>query len=196
MLLFRLMEVFFEVVFLHPSRKLSVGWSYDHSREDHPVSRKKYSWWTLLHVSCLPWGGFFISLCPRGWPLCWCFARLISLSSTRQTLARPVCPCCILLLSRCWPSMCLTFLAKCTSFLVKCVALLVKCVAWFISLLWITSYFLLFHRESHSRCLALVYYLHIASLSTWDRSGFESVSSSSKDSILKYIRRFVSNICH
>lgn len=63
-----------------------------------------------------------------------CFARLVSSYCSQIGLLSLLSSSCILLLSRCWPLSCFSFVAKLTS-------VYTKCVAWLISLLWLCLLF-------------------------------------------------------
>lgn len=146
-----------------------------------PIPQKRFSRLTFC-ISCHPWGGFLIYLRPWGrmmmlifcgeshshcsmWRACYVVMRGWSLSHVPEVDVGTTLASCILLLLRCCSSRCVTFLTKHVSFLAKSVSFILKCIALLNFSLY--SCTLLLDRESQSRCLMLVYYLHITPLSQY-----------------------------
>lgn len=146
LLLFQLEEISSKVFFYMPRRSSKLVDLLSSPCEDYQHSIKEFSRWSSLCVSYLPQVGFFISLYPRGGTITlMCSVGLYSLllhevwssliileAGSLATLITFWDP----LLSRYYPSRCVTFVAKRDSFFAKCVAFLAQCFTRLISLLW------------------------------------------------------------
>lgn len=104
----------------------------------------KVNWWTLLPVSCLQRGGFFIPLCSLSELIMLIFREgsysfmlhegdLPSMASS-QIPARPMSPYCIHLLLRCYYSRCVYLLCEACLLPSELCDIPVTCVARLISL--------------------------------------------------------------